>query len=366
MLIQILQKNLKNLSFKHCTVNLLICGLSALLLMTQCTPPKQGYEEIIPLDPQISVEIQRMDHLFEQLDTSDLLRAYDSLRADYPAFCDLYRYQILNATQEDQLLQELQIYTQDPSYLSLADTLNKILEDLGDTEAAISQVIENYHSLFEVAEESRPQIYGFISGFIYQAFVFDDEDRTGIGLGLEMFLGSDFPYAQIRPADPAFSEYLLKNFKIEYIPRKIAEVLAEDLLPAPSSSDFLSLMMWGGKKLFVIDQLVNFAPDTIVTQYTREQLQWCRENEPQMWQYFFDNDLFYETDLKKFSKLIGPAPTSPGMPPQSPGETGNYMGWQIVRAYLNRNPEITITDLIHEQDAQKILDKSRYRPVLKR
>ena len=50
------------------------------------------------------------------------------------------------------------------------------------------------------------------------------------------------------------------------------------------------------------------------------------------------------------------------MPPAAPGRTANYIGWQIVKAYMRRNPEADIQDLIEATDAQQFLQKSRYKP----
>jgi hypothetical protein len=50
------------------------------------------------------------------------------------------------------------------------------------------------------------------------------------------------------------------------------------------------------------------------------------------------------------------------MPPESPGRTANWIGWQIVKSYMRRNPANTLDDLILEKDAQAILDASKYKP----
>jgi uncharacterized protein YjaZ len=75
-----------------------------------------------------------------------------------------------------------------------------------------------------------------------------------------------------------------------------------------------------------------------------------------------NRDVVYETNFKKIAKLITPSPNSPGMPPESPGETGNYIGWQIIKQFMKRNPEVSVAQMIGMKDAQMILDKSKYKP----
>ena len=50
------------------------------------------------------------------------------------------------------------------------------------------------------------------------------------------------------------------------------------------------------------------------------------------------------------------------MPTEAPGRTGDYIGWQIIRAYMKRYPETTLSDLIKMNDSQTILEKSKYKP----
>ncbi len=73
-------------------------------------------------------------------------------------------------------------------------------------------------------------------------------------------------------------------------------------------------------------------------------------------------DLFYVSDINKINKLVNPSPNSPGMPNAAPGRTANYLGWKIVEAYMERQSNYFIQDLVVEKDAQKILNISKFKP----
>jgi len=70
----------------------------------------------------------------------------------------------------------------------------------------------------------------------------------------------------------------------------------------------------------------------------------------------------YFSKAEKINKYINPSPHSPGMPPRAPGRTANYIGWKIINAYMQRFPETTFQDLVKMDDAQALLQKSRYKP----
>ena len=111
-----------------------------------------------------------------------------------------------------------------------------------------------------------------------------------------------------------------------------------------------------------MDHLLPYTQDSIIIEYTEDQLNWCDENQIQIWAYFLKEDLFYETDNNKINKLVNPAPNHPNMPPEAPGRTGNYIGWKIVEAFMQRQPDMTLSDLVAYEDEQKILEISKYKP----
>jgi hypothetical protein len=53
------------------------------------------------------------------------------------------------------------------------------------------------------------------------------------------------------------------------------------------------------------------------------------------------------------------------MPRESPGKAANWIGWQIVKAYMERHPNTSFQQLLAIESPQMILDGSNYRPVRK-
>ena len=46
---------------------------------------------------------------------------------------------------------------------------------------------------------------------------------------------------------------------------------------------------------------------------------------------------------------------------ESPGRIGQWMGWQIVRSFMENNPKVTVQQLI-KMDANSIFEQSKYKP----
>ena len=91
---------------------------------------------------------------------------------------------------------------------------------------------------------------------------------------------------------------------------------------------------------------------------------WAKANEAELWSYFVDRDLLFSTDTSLSKRFIAEAPFSKfylELDNESPGMLGRYLGWQIVRAYMEKN-DVSLRDLA-TIDGQELFKKSKYKPV---
>jgi hypothetical protein len=335
------------------------------LMIWSCESEKK---EFVPDVSNISItqDIVRFDNLLAQLDTNNIEYEIEVLKAKYPSFTDIFFSKVLpfEGKTEEEFYANLRGYLGDQRILKLQDTVAIVFRDLedgalADLEAAM-KLMKYYFVDFEA-----PNVYTFTSEYTYQKFIFEDDQKDGIGIGLDMFLGSDYDYKGIDPNNPAFSQYLTKTFSKEYIPKMLMEILVNDRIGKAPGSRLLDHMIHNGKQLYILDKIFPETPDSILFEYTREQTEWVKSNELEMWAFFFDQNLFYESNSMKINKYINPSPNSPGMPSSAPGRTANYMGLQIVKAYMKKFPKTTLDELIALSDSQKIMDSSRYKPKQK-
>ncbi|MDP5120498.1 MAG: gliding motility protein, partial [Spirosomaceae bacterium] len=60
-------------------------------------------------------------------------------------------------------------------------------------------------------------------------------------------------------------------------------------------------------------------------------------------------------------RYIGERPGVPEIGPACPGRIGQWLGWRIVQAYREENPNSSLADLMKITNAQEILKGSKYR-----
>jgi hypothetical protein len=244
----------------------------------------------------------------------------------------------------------------------LLDTVHKEFHDLSDIQTGFNEAFRFFKHYFPQRE--LPRVYTMVTDFSYFPFIFLDRDgKDAIGVSLEMFLGANFPYRDYVGNAPAFSNYLVRTFNKDHLVKKSLEVLVDDMLVRAEYARLLDEMIHNGKRWYILSRLMPFAHDTIITEYRPDQLEWCEKNQLNLWAYLLSNDLLYSTDRLNYQKLIAPSPSGASdMPQEAPGQTANWMGFQIIKAFMKRSPGTSLQELIELSDAQMILKKSKYKP----
>nr|MBA3898864.1 hypothetical protein [Bacteroidota bacterium] len=129
----------------------------------------------------------------------------------------------------------------------------------------------------------------------------------------------------------------------------------------PIEADFITQIVHYGKIQYVLDALLPETPDSIKIGFTSQQMDWAKNNEVNVWAHFIDQKLLFSSNSRDIMKFINEGPFSPGFHKESPARIGVWVGWQIVKAYMDRQPEVDLEKLL-ETDAKTILKESKYKP----
>ena len=176
-------------------------------------------------------------------------------------------------------------------------------------------------------------------------------------VSLDTYLGKDHEFYL------GIQEYLKKNFSKEQMVSDAAAEIAENYVPRAESRTFLSQMLYYGKLLYLKDKFIPFKSDASKIGYTEKELEWAKANEDQIWRYFVENEIIYDTDSQLYSRFLYPAPFSKfylELDAESPARLGQYIGWKIIRSYMDKN-DVSIKSML-ETPAEEIFNKANYKP----
>ncbi|WP_395044441.1 gliding motility lipoprotein GldB [Flavobacterium sp.] len=202
-----------------------------------------------------------------------------------------------------------------------------------------------------------PDIYTVIGEMDYNNKVIYANDKLLISL--ELFLGAKHRFY----AD--FPEYIANNFEERQMLPEVASSFSLGVVPQAEDKTLLSEMIYYGKQLYIKDVLLaDKYTDAEKIGYSPEQITWSKENEAFIWTYFIEKQYLYSSNSRLPAQFIYMAPFSKfylEIDNESPGRIGQYIGWQIVRSFMENNPKVTVQQLI-KMDAKTIFEQSKYKP----
>jgi hypothetical protein len=156
--------------------------------------------------------------------------------------------------------------------------------------------------------------------------------------------------------------YITRLCRREYIVADCMATAARSHIELPDGDlTFLDCAIAEGKTLYFLDQVLPSTPDTIKLRYTPDQLDWMKENLANVWGWYIQNQILYNTDQSQLRNLLDDAPKTNAFGDGSAPRTPAYIGWQIVRQYMKKSGA-TMSELFAETDSRKILENSGWRP----
>lgn len=310
---------------------------------------------------KLNIPIERFDQALSGLNPDSVSAKAPGLRKKYTWFYDDYMEKMISAgpTRDTVYYNNLRSILRNEDYLVLRSTVEQTFPSLEKQQLELNQAFR--YIKYYYPKQKFPRLISFISGFAVQTPIGNDY----IGIGLDMFLGKngDRFYPALRQSIP---QYISRRFSPENISPRVIEAFIREEMFQENDADrtLISKMVYNGKILYFMDSVLPEIPEILKIGYTPEQLQWCKDYEAGIWAYFLDNELLFESDYLKIQKYLAEAPFTPGIGENSSSapKLGVWTGWQIVKQYMERNPDISLQQLMLEKDTQKILAGSKYKP----
>lgn len=309
----------------------------AIVLFLSVSCKKEIAKKVDVSNIKVTVSVNRFEQKFYEADETKL----PALKNEFPYLFPVQNDSVwLNKMKDEE---ERELY-------------NKSQEVFGDFENEKTQIedlfkhVKYYHPNFEA-----PKIITLITNLDYQnKIVYAD---SLLFVSLDMYLGKSSEVYQDFPV------YLSQNFDKSQLVVDMANAISDRYFKAAKSRQFLDMVIGAGKKMYMVDSYLPSVADAQKIGYSETEYAWAMTNEAQIWKYFIENKVLYSTDSKLVDRFMAVAPFSKfyiDIDKDSPGRIGVWLGWQIVRAYMNNN-EVTLQQLL-QTDAEEIFKKSKYKP----
>ena len=331
---------------------------SILIILAAVLCACQGGRKYFPKDmDSVAVAIVRFDSAQLAIHSDDVKQGIEQLYADYEEFMPIYVEGILR------------LPTEDTAYL--CEMYGKFLTDtmmgFSQTNALAQEKFANVDSLQEALNigfsrlhylypdwEIPSKVYLFVSGFNSSVMYYENV----MGVGVDMYLGSDYPYY-----NQVVYNYQKQTMRKECIAGDVLSIyLAYNIAYNSKYNRLLDHLIFRGKQMFLLSQLLPDEPVWEIIGYSKEQWEWCETYEQAIWNRIMEKRDLFKTESSVRASYLNEGPFTAEISQESPGRLGIWVGWQIVNSYMHNNKHVTIQELMSEGDAQKLLEESFYKP----
>ena len=314
----------------------LIFLLISFFCFIQCK--KNDAIEKVDIKKSVDLNIERFDKLYAAATTKTLT----DLKNQYPfLFPTQFPDSIWYAKLNDPIFKELNVE------VSKQFSDNSKIED--DLEMLVSRI------KYYFPEEKTPRVITLVNEVLIDKKAFYTNDL--ILISLDTYLGKNHKFYE------PFAEYQKANLEPHQIlPDLVTNFAFRKIMPSQDKT-LISEMIYYGKLHYLKDLLLPETPNYQKIGYTAMQEKFCIENEFQMWSYLVDEKLLYDNNIKNYQRFIEDAPFTKfylEIDRESPGRVGQWLGWQIVKSYMENN-EVTLDQLL-KTESTVIFNKSKYKP----
>ncbi len=307
---------------------------------------------------EIPVEFHGFYKDFSEIDPQNVKRDMSILQDKYPHFTSFYLKELLPwkvDLESPNYAHDISVFLTHKDYSNLLDTVNLFFPNTEKVNKDLLSAFKHiyyYDTSFYIPEH----VYYFVSALnFYTAVIIDDQN---FGIGLDMFLGEDYPhYSAV-----GIPEFGRLRFTPENIPVWASQIIYADKYPFETDNqNLLELIIQKGKEYYFLEKVLPDIPTHVIFGYSEEQMNIAEEQEAFIYNYFIQNELLHEKSLQKIIRYVLEGHNTPGFPPELPGNIGSFLGWKIIRQYVEEN-KLGLKEVLEEKDAQQILSRARYKP----
>jgi hypothetical protein len=230
-------------------------------------------------------------------------------------------------------------YRADPSIQQLEAEIAKEFKNLNPYKQNISLAFKYLKTQLPDAKIPKQVVF---QNTLFNSSAFCTENE--IGIGLEQYLGKNSPTIKRLPSEP-FYDWMKEGFDKTYLERDaVLSWILTHVLPE-TNGNLAEKIIYYGKALYLTEASMPNASKNIIARYTAQDLKWADDNEYSFWKYLVDENMLFKTDERAANNMLSEGPFTPGLPEKGPDRLGQFLGWKIVKNYME-NTKISFEDLI--------------------
>lgn len=314
---------------------------------------------------KVDLTVQRFEKDFFAMDTGNLDASLQQLHNKYGAFMQAFIFHIISG-QPDIAIAKQHVKAFLSTYRGMYDSSSLYIKNIDQQVQHVKRGLQftKYYFPSYALPDTLITFIGPIDAF----FMLSDNTGSGsmkfggiIGTGLQFYMGQGFPVYQEQQFREEYPAYIARRFSPEYIPVNSMKLVIDEIYPAQyAGKPLVEQMVEAGKRLYLLDQLLPELEDTLVTGYTKAQLDAAYSNESNIWGHLVTNNLLYNAEQPVVRDYMNEAPFTLPFGHGSPPFVGQFIGWQIVKKWISKTNKSL--DQLLKTPAKQVYEEAKYKP----
>lgn len=304
---------------------------------------------------KVDLQVLRFEQALFALDTNHLEEGLNKLNERYPGFAKDYLFNILGTT-PDSAARDTRSFLS--SYRLMYDSSKLLFADFNPTRKTLVrglQFVKYYFPKYPLPTK----LVTFIGPINSYGNIITTD---ALAVGLQLYMGKNYSLYATDMGQQMYPAYISRRFEPAYIPLNCIKNIIDDMYPNKTlGKPLVEQMIEAGKRQYLLGLLLPEMPDSIKTGYTQAQLDNCNSNEAEIWSFFIQNNLLYESNPDLTKDYMNESPNTPPLGPDSPGMIGQFVGTKIVLKWIEKQATLSPEQLM-QTPAKQIFEEARYKP----
>lgn len=322
------------------------------LILTACG--ERGQDECVTIPDtggvRVDIEFNSLEDDIAAIDSKDDVVTFFT---EHPAMRD-FLFNRRSYPDDSVFINTLYRRFTHPSFDTLLLETRRIFGDLSELKSQFAEAFTNIRYYYP--DFQPPRVETAITGIETDLVVSD----TLIIVSLDYYLGTEGAY------QPRLYEYLLNRYEPEdIVPSCLLIYGISDRFNKTTLEDrtVLADMIAYGKSFYFAKHMLPCIPDSTLIWYSREEIEGARKFENLIWARLVEDQVIYSTSHIVNQKFLGERPKTLEVGEECPGRIAQWVGWQIVKKYMDTHRDVSLPQLMAAPDAQKLFNESRYKPT---
>lgn len=304
--------------------------------------------EVDVSDIKETVKIKRYELALFEANIDYLQRDLDKIAPEFPVF-------IAGDYKNPEKIKGLMEYILNPLNQLLYQECIKVFANFDSTQLEIEQGFKHYS--YHYPDKKLPTIYTYISSLNFEEPIVATD--SFVVVAIDLFLGQNFKEYK----NFGVPLFVSKRFDKRYLPSELMRNLAlHQYGKNLNGESLLEYMISLGKVEYFVWSMYPDAEDSLRFAFTPGQMEWCEKKQKAFWEYLGSEKMLFSKDYQEFKKYIEDRPFVTSLEKESPGRAGVWIGFNIVKQYMEKHPEVSLHQLMVHPKPMDIFKESKYKP----